>query len=151
MILKTLADPGVLAVLKARLERLSSTHSRVWGSMTPHQMLVHVAGAAEVVLTGRPLPPSPHSPSRIIKWIALYAPLKWPHGLQSGGDPAGKVLPVEAFDRDRNRAIEALSALAASSPGTLPAEHAAFGPLSHREWLRWAYIHTDHHLRQFGL
>jgi len=25
-----------------------------------------------------------------------------------------------------------------------------FGPLTRAEWLRWGYLHADHHLRQFG-
>jgi hypothetical protein len=29
--------------------------------------------------------------------------------------------------------------------------HPIFGRMSHREWLRWAYLHADHHLRQFGV
>jgi len=28
--------------------------------------------------------------------------------------------------------------------------HPIFGGMSERAWLRWAYLHTDHHLRQFG-
>jgi hypothetical protein len=28
--------------------------------------------------------------------------------------------------------------------------HPIFGRMSQRAWLRWAYLHTDHHLRQFG-
>jgi uncharacterized protein DUF1569 len=29
--------------------------------------------------------------------------------------------------------------------------HPIFGPMSESAWLRWAYLHADHHLRQFGL
>jgi hypothetical protein len=29
--------------------------------------------------------------------------------------------------------------------------HPILGPLSQSEWHRWAFLHTDHHLRQFGL
>ena len=25
-----------------------------------------------------------------------------------------------------------------------------FGRMSGSDWLRWAHLHTDHHLRQFG-
>jgi hypothetical protein len=25
-----------------------------------------------------------------------------------------------------------------------------FGPMSERDWMRWGYLHADHHLRQFG-
>jgi hypothetical protein len=28
--------------------------------------------------------------------------------------------------------------------------HPRFGRLSDAEWLRWGYLHMDHHLRQFG-
>ena len=28
--------------------------------------------------------------------------------------------------------------------------HPIFGRMSQRAWLRWAYLHMDHHLRQFG-
>ena len=27
---------------------------------------------------------------------------------------------------------------------------AAFGPLTDAEWMRWGYLHMDHHLRQFS-
>jgi len=29
--------------------------------------------------------------------------------------------------------------------------HPIFGPMSRPAWLRWAYLHADHHLRQFGV
>jgi hypothetical protein len=28
--------------------------------------------------------------------------------------------------------------------------HPLFGRMSDADWLRWAYLHADHHLRQFG-
>jgi hypothetical protein len=29
--------------------------------------------------------------------------------------------------------------------------HPIFGKMSETDWMRWAYLHVDHHLRQFGL
>jgi hypothetical protein len=29
--------------------------------------------------------------------------------------------------------------------------HPIFGVMTEQEWLRWGYLHMDHHLRQFGL
>jgi hypothetical protein len=29
--------------------------------------------------------------------------------------------------------------------------HPIFGPMSAAAWMRWGYLHADHHLRQFGL
>jgi hypothetical protein len=28
--------------------------------------------------------------------------------------------------------------------------HPIFGAMSAGDWLRWGYLHMDHHLRQFG-
>ena len=28
--------------------------------------------------------------------------------------------------------------------------HPFFGDMSEAEWMRWGYLHCDHHLRQFG-
>jgi hypothetical protein len=29
-------------------------------------------------------------------------------------------------------------------------EHPIFGAMSEKDWMRWGYLHCDHHLRQFG-
>lgn len=148
--MKNIADPEVVIDLAARLERLSSTQPRVWGRMTPHQMVVHLAEACEALLAGGPMPKARLPFSRLIKWVALYFPMRWPRGVQAGVDPAAKVLDPEAFERDRDRAIAALRALA-SHERALGSQHPIFGAMSRREWERWAFLHTDHHLRQFGL
>ena len=28
--------------------------------------------------------------------------------------------------------------------------HPMFGPMTPEDWMRWGYLHADHHLRQFG-
>jgi len=28
--------------------------------------------------------------------------------------------------------------------------HPIFGPMTAKDWMRWGYLHADHHLRQFG-
>ena len=42
--------------------------------------------------------------------------------------------------------------VAIAAPGARPliAAHGLFGVMSRRDWQRWAYRHTNHHLRQFG-
>jgi hypothetical protein len=35
-------------------------------------------------------------------------------------------------------------------PGLHWPTHPIFGRMSEAAWMRWAYLHTDHHLRQFG-
>jgi hypothetical protein len=38
----------------------------------------------------------------------------------------------------------------AQAPGFAWPAHPIFGALSQKGWLRWGYLHMDHHLRQFG-
>jgi hypothetical protein len=47
--------------------------------------------------------------------------------------------------------LEALLESAVTRIGTAdcPA-HPIFGRMSEAAWLRWGYLHVDHHLRQFG-
>jgi len=44
---------------------------------------------------------------------------------------------------------ELLARFAGTSAAEMP-PHPIFGQMTRAEWLRWGYLHTDHHLRQFG-
>ena len=41
--------------------------------------------------------------------------------------------------------------IAVASGDALEPMHGNFGTMSVRDWQRWAYRHTNHHLRQFGI
>jgi hypothetical protein len=149
--MRTIADAAVLAGLSRRLETVTATQSRVWGTMTAQQMLVHLGDGAEAVLKRRPFTASPRRASRVFKWVALNLPLPWPRGIRSGAEPASRVLPAEAFSADRDRAVRTLHELAVASEGALADRHPLFGLMTRLDWQRWAFLHTDHHLRQFGV
>jgi hypothetical protein len=119
--------------------------------MTPAEMLCHLGDATESVL-GRP-GGTPGPSRRIRKWFALYSPLPWPHGLRTprSVDPRRDGTKPAEFESDRDRAIAGLRALAAAPVSAFPAAHGIFGAMTARDWHCWAYRHTDHHLRQFGL
>jgi hypothetical protein len=53
------------------------------------------------------------------------------------------------FARDVAELGSLLDRFAAADPAALH-PHPVFGRLSRGEWGRWAWRHTDHHLRQFG-
>jgi hypothetical protein len=88
-----------------------------------------------------------------MKWLALRAPVAWPRGLPTPAevDPHEDGTKPTDFVADRVRAISALREFASAAAESLSPTHGAFGPMSVRDWYRWAYRHTDHHLRQFGL
>jgi hypothetical protein len=147
---KTISDPAIASVLAARLERLTPEQNREWGTISPHQMLAHLADAADAVMQRRPFPRASRAPSRLLKYAALYLPRPWPHGIQAGARPAEVILDAGAFATERKRSLAAMSELAAADAQLAP-EHPLFGSMTRGDWLRWTFLHTDHHLRQFGL
>jgi hypothetical protein len=149
--MKSIADPAVLAALEKRLEALRPDSKRRWGTLEPGEMLCHLGDAAAGVL-GRPGgSPGPRRP--LFKWLALRTPLPWPHGRPTLAriDPRREGTKPGDFEADRRRAIEGLRAVAAALPAALPATHFVFGAMEAVDWGYWAYRHTNHHLRQFGI
>ena len=66
-------------------------------------------------------------------------------------DPKAGGTQPSVFASDLARAVGGLEGIAAASPDALEPVHGFFGWMSLSDWQRWAYKHTDHHLRQFGL
>jgi hypothetical protein len=149
--MKSLVRTGDLEALIVRLHALEPDSPRRWGTMFPAEMLCHLGDASSSILAHPGGPPKPRR--ALFKLIALYSPTRWPSGIRTPAevDPRrGGSRPGE-FERDRSRAIDGLRALAGAPASALPSSHGHFGPMSEWDWKRWAYLHTDHHLRQFGL
>jgi len=147
---QTIANPAQLTRLIERLGALHPDTPREWGTLNPGEMLCHLSDASASVMVRDSSDSSPH---RFLKWLALSAPIAWPRGLETppGVDPKADGTRPGDFEADRRRAIAGLQALAEASASDLATSHSAFGPMTARDWHRWAYRHTDHHLRQFGL
>lgn len=152
--MQTIADTDALEHLLARLARIEASTERRWGTLTPGEMLCHLGDATASVL-GHRVPPGPKPAGQrrpVLKWLALWTPLRWPRGVPTrpGVDPKqGGTRPTD-FEKDRARAVAGLRELATRQDGLTPV-HFRFGPMSVEDWRRWAWRHTDHHLRQFGL
>jgi hypothetical protein len=150
---KSLSNPQDQAALIARLQGVTATSARQWGRMTPHQMLCHLSDAFRTVMGERPVKAVAHPlGGSLVKYIALYAPMPWPHGIKTRPEvdqEIGGTRPAEfAHDEaDLERLIERFA-----RPGQDFASytHPMFGRMSAAQWHRWAYLHVDHHLRQFG-
>lgn len=152
--MKTLARPADRDELRQRLRQLRSDSVRRWGRMSAHQMVCHLSDSMLVATGQKTASPATTLPSRtLIKWIALYLPVRWPVGILTRPEidqEAGGTRPVE-FAVDLAR-LERLMETAGTADRRVhwAATHPIFGRMSARAWLRWAYLHTDHHLRQFG-
>jgi hypothetical protein len=151
--MKSLAREEDLADIRRRLKAIGAASPRRWGRMTAHQMICHLSDSYLGVLGQRPVSPATGPLQRtLLKWTALYLPLPWPHDIRTrpevdqtiGGTP-----PVD-FATDLAR-LESLVTLVTADARCFDGQrHPIFGPMSRSAWLRWAYLHMDHHLRQFG-
>ena len=153
--MKTLAHGSDRDELLERLRRIHAETPRRWGKMSAHQMICHAADAYRMAAGRRAVEPV-RGPMRngLAKWVALYAPLPWPRGIQTCPevDPARAGTKPVDFTRDVAE-VEAFLALIASAPTSELGQrsHPIFGRMTGEDWQRWGYLHMDHHLRQFGL
>ena len=79
--MKSLARERDQAEIRARLKRLRPDSERHFGSMSAQQMVCHLADNFRMAL-GQKAATAPSGPLQrtLIKWLALYAPLRWPPG-----------------------------------------------------------------------
>ena len=149
--MRTLATPHVLPSFVRRLRQLTPAHRAIWGTMSAQQMARHLADATDAVLQRRAFASRARGPSRFVKLVALRVLPRMPRGVRSGAEPASVMVDPAGFAADVERAVAGLEELAAAPAAALAARHPIFGAMTQRDWLRWAYLHTDHHLRQFGV
>jgi hypothetical protein len=151
--MKTLAQEHCLTELVTRLRAVTPDSPRRWGRMTAHQMVCHVGDACRMALGQQRVSDASSLLRRTaIKWMALYLPLRWRPGIVTRPEIDQQVAgtkPTE-FAADVASLDALLNAVAARPASEGWPRHPVFGAMSHAEWLRWAYLHTDHHLRQFG-
>lgn len=151
--MKTLARAADKAEILGRLRHLRHDSVRRWGRMSAHQMVCHLCDSFRMVTGEKPVSSTGRLMQRtVVKWIALYAPLQWPPDIQTTPEvdqERGGTRPVE-FAADLAQ-VEALVECITGDPAMCDGRrHPYFGRMSRGAWLRWGYLHTDHHLRQFG-
>ena len=137
-----------------RIALLRPDTPRQWGKMTAGQMVCHLNDSFQAAM-GRKLvsPASGMLQRTVVKWGALYVPLRWPQGVPTRPEVeqgAGGTAPGD-FGRDRATLIASLERFCDPNRASPWQPHPIFGGMTDRQWLRWGYLHTDHHLRQFGV
>jgi hypothetical protein len=150
--MRTLESTADRRAISARISALTLSDRRLWGKMTAHQMVCHLCDSFRLALGEKPASPATGFLRRtVMKWIALQAPMKWPKGVGTRPEVeqgVGGTAPVE-FESDRAELIRVFERFCAGS-GDISIVHPFFGRMTKWEWLRWGYLHADHHLRQFG-
>jgi hypothetical protein len=149
-----LGDAAARQSILERLERLRPDGRARWGRMSGPQMIGHLADSFRGVAGDKPVSPATGLFQRsVMKWFALYVPLPWPHGIptrpemdqHAGGTPPGD------FEQDRAELVRLTGRFCDPACPLENFTHPIFGRMTRAEWLRWGYLHMDHHLRQFGV
>lgn len=151
--MKTLARADCRAEIARRLRTLQPDAARRWGRMTAHQMICHLGDACRMATGEKPVQmvPPPRFGRTLLKYVVLCAPVRWPEGVPTTFELDQECAGTRPADFGADLAsVERLleSLLEREAVGWPP--HPIFGRMSRAQWLRWAYLHTDHHLRQFG-
>jgi len=150
--MKTLARRQDKDELVQRLHGVRPDSARRWGRMSVHQMVCHASDAYRMALGQKAVSPATSlAQQTIVKWVALYLPMRWPPGILTRPEidqEGGGTTPLD-FAADLAQ-LEALLELTAAQRDLAHITHPTFGRMSDTDWRRWGYLHLDHHLRQFG-
>jgi hypothetical protein len=148
--MKTLSHDEDKREILARIAALRLDSARQWGKMTCGQMICHLSDAflaplGEKVVSSARVP----VPRAVFKFAALRMPMQWPHGVQTRPEVEQGVggTPPSEFEADRAKSVEVMERFVAERPSS---DHAMFGRMTADDWMRWGYLHCDHHLRQFS-
>ena len=155
---RTLRNSADKQQIIARLKTIQLTSPRGWGKMTAAQMLCHLADSFRVTIGEKhwdlarvrvtPIP----VPLWFLRWVALDLPKQWPQGTPTRPEVDAEAEGTKPgdFENDRQELLRLLDRFTRQPRDFQWQAHPIFGPLSEAEWMRWGYLHMDHHFRQFG-
>ncbi len=150
--MKNFFKPKVRAEILARLDKLQPDSKPLWGKMNINQCVVHMMEAFDTAV-GRRKPKLqylPLYPPFILRYFLLHTKYKrGPLNEREIDDyPKYTILP-EYFEDD-------LACLKSSiencyNSKTFVPRHVIAGKFSKKQWGKFIYNHTNHHLKQFGV
>jgi Protein of unknown function (DUF1569) len=152
--MKTLGDVQCRKEISERLGLVAAESPRRWGRMTAHQMICHLADSFRGVTGEKPFATRAGTAfGGLMKFGALYLPLKWPHGLGTMPEVDQEIAgtPPAEFGGDVRELRRLLEKFTRQPKEFAWAAHPVFGVMADPEWMRWGYLHMDHHFRQFGV
>jgi len=151
--MKTLANQSEKEESLRRIALVTPGARARWGKMSAHQMMCHLCDSFRLALGERQASPASGLFQRtVMKFGALYVPLPWPHGIATRPEMEQGVAgtPPLEFEKDRAELCALLERFCAAGQTLASVTHPIFGAMTVQEWMRWGYLHTDHHVRQFG-
>jgi hypothetical protein len=152
--LKRIDQPLVKRELINRISRLRPDLQRRWGKMNGRQMVSHLNDSFISVMGEKHVAIDPGFRWRgVVKWCALYVPTHWPHGVPTRPELDQEIsgTPPGDFDTDRETLLALVERFTQQPREFDFRPHPMFLEMTEWQWMRWGWLHTDHHLRQFGV
>ena len=150
--MKNLGQPEVVGEICRRLRMLSERSARRWGRMTAHQAVCHLEDSYRLAMGERPFTRRPMALAGLQRVAALYVVTRWPRGTPTLPEVDAEIggSKPEDFARDREMLLATVERFGRQPRDFTLGPHPMFGKMSESDWMRWGYLHTNHHLRQFG-
>ena len=138
------------AEIVSRMQSLSVSSQRRWGTMNVVSMLQHLRLAARMTVGDLAVPSANKRAFQMfpLKHLILYV-FPFPKGAPTA--PALKPVDAATFEEERAALLELIERIGTGPRKGVGPDHPLFGPLTWREWGVATYKHTDHHLKQFGV
>lgn len=155
---RNLANPADKQQIVVRLQKIQPSTPRLWGKMTAAQMICHLADSFRVTMGQKPwsterisVTPIP-MPDWFVKWVAFELPMRWPRGTPTRPEVDAEKDGTRpgALSEDVRELVGLMDRFTRTPRDFEWQPHPIFGPMTESEWMRWGYLHMDHHLRQFG-
>src|SRR5215472_11531088 len=152
--MKSLLNAQCCRELIARVGKVQADTPRCWGKMTAPQMICHLNDAFLGIMGEKPMEiPRGFTLWPALKYVALYSPGRWPQGVPTRPEfdqCAGAGTPPAQFEADVRSLLGTMDRFARRPRDFQFRPHPLFKEMSEAQWMRWGYLHVDHHLRQFG-
>jgi len=141
-----------LSTFKNRFSALRTDSPRLWGKLSPEDMILHLSGVTELSLGMRPAPKIGNIFTHTIGKYLIFYVLPWPKGKIKVPE---EWTPSSQTTLDAERAklfglMDTFVARAAKEPETRMT-HPMFGDCKLKFWQRIHGKHFNHHLTQFGV
>jgi hypothetical protein len=147
-------DQEFIETTGKRLENLSPDSAPLWGKMNCAQMMGHLN--MTIIYSMGNLPAMPGNPGwmsrNIIGPLILNGILKLPKNFVPPR-PEGAPEPPPPPEGNKQMLLDAMERYRLGlEAGTIKAApHPGFGDIGAEGWAKMHVVHTDHHLRQFGI
>lgn len=147
---KNLLDNNCSLEIINRVKKLNEVSTGKWGNLSLNGMLCHCKIVNLAILEGKAADKTPSLKQRLIKTMILYVIQRIPKGIKTSREYLQEEQKDTQFETERNNVINTISRIAGCKD-SLASAHPFFGKLDTEEWGRFAWLHMDHHLRQFGV